>query len=137
MLEIIRSLHSNPVQGHPGSKKMLHELRKRYYSPSLAKKTQKTLESCETCMRSKSTNESKIRPPLQKIYDPCNGPTDLMEVDIVGPLPASNGFTHILTAIEVFSRFFLLYQFENPTHHPSLTHYCRYLPNTRTFQRIS
>ena len=28
MLEIIRSLHGNPVQGHPGSKKMLHELRK-------------------------------------------------------------------------------------------------------------
>ena len=103
MLEIIRSLHSNPVQGHPGSKKMLHELRKQYYSPSLAEKTQKILESCETCMRSKSTNESKIRPSLQKIYDPCNGPTDLMEVDIVGPLPASNVFTHILTAIDVFS----------------------------------
>ena len=41
MLEIIRSLHSNTLQGHPGSKKMLHELRKRYYSPSLAEKTQK------------------------------------------------------------------------------------------------
>ena len=33
MLEIIRSLHNNPVQGHPVSKKMLYELRKRYYSP--------------------------------------------------------------------------------------------------------
>ena len=41
MLEIIRSLHSNPVQGHPGSKKMLHELRKRYNFPRLAGKTQK------------------------------------------------------------------------------------------------
>ena len=43
MLEIIRYLHSNPVQGHPGSKKILYELRKRYYSPSLAEKTQKIL----------------------------------------------------------------------------------------------
>ena len=41
MLEIVRSLHSNPVQGHPGSKTMLHELRKRYYSPSLAEKNTK------------------------------------------------------------------------------------------------
>ena len=114
MLEIIRSLHSNPVQGHPGSKKMLHELRKRYYSPSLAEKTQKILESCETCMRSKSTNESKIRPPLQKIYDPCNGPSDLMEVDIVGPLPALNGFTHILTAIDVFSRYLFAVPLRKP-----------------------
>ena len=50
MLEIIRFSHSKPVQGHPGFKKMLHELRKRYYSPSLAEKTRKILESCETCM---------------------------------------------------------------------------------------
>ena len=42
MLEIIRFFHNNPVQGHPGSKKMLHELRKRYYSPSLAKKNTKS-----------------------------------------------------------------------------------------------
>ena len=114
MLEIIRSLHSNPVEGHPGSRKLLHELRKRYYSPSLAEKTQKTLESCENCMRSKSTIESKIRPPLQKIYDPCNCPTDLMEVDIVGPLPASNGFTHILTAIHVFSRYLFAVPLRKP-----------------------
>ena len=65
-------------------------------------------------MRSKSTNESKIRPPLQKIYDPCNGPTDLMEVDIVGPLPASNGFTHILTAIDVFSRYLFAVPLRKP-----------------------
>ena len=41
MLEIIRSLHSNPVEGHPGSKKMLPELRKRYYSPSFVEKNTK------------------------------------------------------------------------------------------------
>ena len=114
MLEIIKFLHSNPVQGHPSSKTMIHELRKRYYSPSLAEKTQKQLEHCETCMRSKFTNESKIRLPLQKIYDPCNGPTDLMEVDIVGPLPASNGFTHIMTAIDVFSRYLFAVPLRKP-----------------------
>ena len=30
ILKIIKSLRSYPVQKHPGSKKMLHELRKRY-----------------------------------------------------------------------------------------------------------
>ena len=114
MSEIIRSLHIDPVQGHSCSKKMLHELRKRYYSPSLAEKTQKILESCEICMRSKSTNESKLRPSLQKIYDPCNGPTDLIEVDIVGPLPACNGLTHILTAIDVFSSYLLAVPLRKP-----------------------
>ena len=34
--DIIRTLHDNPMQGHPGSSKMLNELRKRLYSPNLA-----------------------------------------------------------------------------------------------------
>ena len=29
----------------------------------------------------------------------------MLELDLVGPLPASNGFTHILTAVDVFSRY--------------------------------
>ena len=65
-------------------------------------------------MRSKSTNESKLCPPLQKIYDPCNGPTDLLEVDIVGPLPTSNGFTHILTAIDVILRYLFAVPLRKP-----------------------
>ena len=46
ILKIIKTLHNSPVQGHPGSKKMLHELRKRYYSPNLACKVQKILDGC-------------------------------------------------------------------------------------------
>ena len=68
-------------------------------------------------MRSKSTSESKLRPPLQKIYDPCNGTTDLLEIDIVGPLFASNGYTHTLTAVDVFSR----YLFAVPLRKPDTT----------------
>ena len=36
--DIIRSLHNDPMQGHPGSSKMLNELRKRYYAPNLAER---------------------------------------------------------------------------------------------------
>ena len=53
-------------------------------------------------MKSRTVEEPQFRPPLQKIYDPCDGPKDMLEKDIVGPLPASNGFTHILTAVDVF-----------------------------------
>ena len=41
--DIIRTLHENPLQGHPGSSKMLHELRKRYYHPNLALKYKRSL----------------------------------------------------------------------------------------------
>ena len=62
MLEIIKSLHSNPVQGHPGSKKMLHELRKRYYSPSLAEKKHKKYSKAVklACDRNRRTNQRSV-----------------------------------------------------------------------------
>ena len=113
----IRALHNSPVQGHPGSKKMLHELRKRYYSPSLAIEIQKILDGSETCMKSKNVKESQLRPPLQKIYDQCDGPEDMLEIDIVGPLPASNGFTHIRTAVDVFSRYLFAVPLKRPDTH--------------------
>ena len=117
ILKIIRTLHNSPVQGHPGLKKMLYELRKRYYSPNLACKVQKILDGCENCMKSKSVKETQLRPPLQKIYDPCDGPEDLLEIDIVGPIPASNGFTHILTAVDVFSRYLFAVPLKRPDTH--------------------
>ena len=117
ILKIIRTLHNSPVQGHPGLKKMLYEIRKRYYSPNLAGKDQKVLDGCENCIKSKSKKESQLRPPLEKIYDPCDGPEDMLEIDIVGPLPASNGFTHILTAVDVFSRYLFAVPLKRPDTH--------------------
>ena len=101
--KIIRTLHNSPIQGQLGSKKMLNELRKRFYSPSLATNVQKVIDGCEICMKSKSIKEYQLRPPLQNIDDPSDGPEDMLEIDIVGPLTASNVFTHILTAVDVFS----------------------------------
>ena len=105
MIDIIKKLHNNTTQGHPGSKKMLHEIRKRYYSINLAVKVQQVRDSCKWCTHTKRVDDSKLKPPLQKIYEPSNGPEDLMEIDIVGPLPNSNGSTHILTGKNVFSRY--------------------------------
>ena len=90
--DIIRTLHDNPMQGHPGSSKMLNELRKRLYAPNLAQKVQEYVDNCQMCIRTKPISQSKITPPLQKIYDPCNGPEDILEIDLVGELPSSNGY---------------------------------------------
>ena len=38
MLDIIRTMHEDIMQGHPGSKKILYILRQRYYCPNLTKK---------------------------------------------------------------------------------------------------
>ena len=46
--------------------------------------------------------KSQLRLPLQQIFDPCEGPEDWMQFDILVPFPTSNGFTHVLMVVDVF-----------------------------------
>ena len=53
-----RALYYKPMQGHPGSSKMLHELRARVYSPpNLAEKVQHFVDICQMCIRTKSCHD--------------------------------------------------------------------------------
>ena len=56
-----------------------------------------------------------MKPPLQSLAVDQHFPGDLLQVDIVGKLPDSGGFTHILTAKDVFSK----YTFERPIRNAS------------------
>ena len=42
---------------------------------------------------------------MQKNYQQYDGPEDMLEVDLVCSLTASNGSTHILIACDVFLRY--------------------------------
>ena len=105
---------ATPLQGHPGASKMLSELRKRYYVPNVTEKVQEFVNNCQECIKAKPAKPNTLIPPLEPIYDPCNGPEDVLEIDLVGELPRSNGYSHILTACDYFSR----YLFAIPIHKP-------------------
>ena len=66
---------------------------------------QEFVNNCQTCIQTKPVKNKSITPPLEPIYDPCNGPEGILEIDLVGELPRSNGYTHILTARDYFSRY--------------------------------
>ena len=55
-----------------------------------------------------------MTPPLEPIYDPCNGPEDVLEIDLVGELPRSNGYSHTLTACDYFSRYLFAIPIRKP-----------------------
>ena len=95
--DIIWTLDEDLMQGYPGSKKNLYTLTQRYYYPNLAAKVQE--------FKKKSISKQCLGPPLQMVYDPTSGPEDLLEIDEVRQLPPINGLTHILTAVDVFSKF--------------------------------
>ena len=72
------------------------------------------VSNCQDCIRSKPIQKAEITRSLQQIYDPCNGPEDVLEIDLVGELPPSNGFTHVLTACDYFSRYLFAVPIRKP-----------------------
>ena len=58
-------------------------------------------KQCIACQSSKI--QTHIRAPLEKFSVPQRW-FDHIHVDLVGPLPPSNGFTHLLTVVDRFSR---------------------------------
>ena len=141
MLEMIRSLPSNPVQGDPGSKRML-----RCYmtyvnatTPKCCWKNANNPRKLWNRYAIKIYKNLKLRPPLQKIHDPCNSPIDVE----IWKLTYSDHCLH-RTATRTFwpqsTRFrviCLLYRYVNLTQHLLLKLFCRYSPNTRTYQHTS
>ena len=111
---IIRTLRGDPMQRHPAACKMLGELGKMYYIPNLAEKVQKFLNNCQECIKVKPVKPSTVTPPLELIYDPCNGPEDVLEIDLVGELSRSNGYSHILTACDYFTRYLFAIPIRKP-----------------------
>ena len=79
--QIIQSFHEDHLRAHPGSSKTQHELRKRYYLPNLYELVLQYVSNCPDSFRSQPIQKAAITPPLQQIYDPCNGPEVILEID--------------------------------------------------------
>ena len=57
------------------------------------------------CNRTKPCGKKNLTAPPQQMYDPCTGPEENLEVDLVGKLPSRNDYTYIVTATDVISGF--------------------------------
>ena len=84
-------MYCDPIQGHPGASKMLIELRKRYYIPDLSEHVSKYVSNCTECIKAEPVDPRRLIPHLEKIFDLCNGPEDVLEIDLGGELLSSNG----------------------------------------------
>ena len=67
------------------------------------------------CIWAEHCSNTHFRFRLEQIYNPCDVPEDVMKVDLVTELRAPNGYTHILTACDIFS----WYRFAVPLQQPS------------------
>ena len=106
--ELLQSLHGT-AHKHPGISKILQEIRKRYYHPSMAKHVKKLVEGCEQCARDKRVPNATITPELLNLPEWDLGPQDAMQIDLLPNLPPSGGHENVLTAIDVFPRYLFAY----------------------------
>ena len=110
--EVLRSLHGE-FGRHPGISKTIIAYREKYYFPKMAQLIREWVMSCEQCIRESRIDPSLTHLPLQNPNEHITAPEDAIQIDLVPELPPSGGYENIVTAMDVFSRYFFAYPTAN------------------------
>lgn len=81
---------------HPGRKATFELIHTRFVWPNIRRDIQTWCQECTDCQKQKVTRH--IKPPV--IRFPTGNRFEIVHLDIVGPLPPSNGCSYILTMID-------------------------------------
>ena len=95
---VFDSVHSI---NHPGSKATKKAVGKFYIWPGLATDVSQWCKECPNCQASKVIKHNKT--PFTAFQEPSYK-FQAIHIDIVGPLPCSNGYSYLLTVVDRFSR---------------------------------
>ncbi|GFU15623.1 transposon Tf2-9 polyprotein [Trichonephila clavipes] len=86
---------------HPGIRRSVHLIKQRFVWPSISSDVAKWARHCLACQNSKIHRHT--RSPLSSFQEPSQR-FDHVHLDLIGPLPPSNGYTYCLTMIDRFSK---------------------------------
>ena len=92
------TLHSLSHSGIRSTQKLVTS---RYVWPEMNTDVRRWARSCEQCQRNKVNRHNQT--PFQE-FDTPQARFDRIHIDIVGPLPPSNGYSYILTCIDRYTR---------------------------------
>ena len=106
--KFLYALHGHN-SNHPGITKKIQESRQKFYYPCIAKYIKKWVTNCQTCIQNKRFNNDLLQTELLNCPEWDLGPEDILQMDILPNLPTSGGYDHIITAIDVFSRYLFAY----------------------------
>nr|CAB3263144.1 uncharacterized protein LOC104265615 [Phallusia mammillata] len=98
--KVFLALHGLAHPGFKGTKQLISE---RFVWHGMKNDVQDWCKSCIPCQKSKVTIHN--RAPLGRYLEPEGRFTDL-SIDIVGPLPACNGYSYLLTVVCRWTRWF-------------------------------
>ncbi|GFV05945.1 retrovirus-related Pol polyprotein from transposon 412 [Trichonephila clavipes] len=96
--DVFSAMHNLP---HPGIRRSVHLMKQRFVWPSISSDVAKWARHCLVCQKSKIHRHT--RSPLSSFQEPSQR-FDHVHLDLIGPLPPSNGYTYCLTMIGRFSK---------------------------------
>ena len=96
--EIIQNYHNI---AHTGNKATYKTIKSRFIWPNLQRDVSKFVRTCIKCQKTKITRHNSS--PIQQLPTPDTRFSQI-HIDLVGPLPSSEGFTYCLTAIDRYTR---------------------------------
>ncbi|BHF63888.1 hypothetical protein SprV_0200688300 [Sparganum proliferum] len=95
---VFQTLHGLSHPGIRASQKLLAE---RFVWPGMNKDVKAWARSCLSCQRNKVQRHNKSPPGT---FPNPDARFSHVHLDVVGPLPPSNGFTHLLTCVDRYTR---------------------------------
>jgi len=98
--EILKENHDLADVGHLGQYKILELIKRTYWWPGLKEDIKKYVQGCFKCQQNKVQHQSKAGElhPLEIL----EGPWQEISIDIIGPLPKSNGIDAIVVIVDQF-----------------------------------
>ena len=118
--EILRAHHNSPLTGHPGCHGTQNLVERSFFWPGLSRDIHKYVNGCMACQANK-TSRLPTSTALHS-HTPPSQPWDVILVDLIGPLPNSNGHNAILNIVDHFSKVVIAVSTSITLSSPQLAH---------------
>ena len=104
--EILKENHDSVDVEYPGQQRMLELLKRNYWWPGLKEDVKRYVQGCFKCQQNKVLYQRKAG-ELHPLEIP-QGPWQEISIDIIGPLPMSNGMDAIVVIVDRFTKMICL-----------------------------
>ena len=104
--KILQENHNLVDVGHPGQQRILELIKWNYWWPGLKEDIKKYIQGYFKCQQNKVQHQKKSG-ELHLLEIP-QGPWQKINIDIIGPLPRSNGIDAIVVIVDWFMKMILL-----------------------------
>ncbi|CAA9996130.1 unnamed protein product [Nesidiocoris tenuis] len=99
---LLQVCHSSEWAGHPGPAATEARVQRYGVWPKMNHHITQFVKACEVCQR--RNTPSGLQPPIQKPYLPTC-PSEIVGIDLVGPIPSVSGPKYILTIVDHFTKY--------------------------------